>query len=84
MNYVLTKLFVGKYIDSTSLIALPALAQFVPGFFLTLKDRKGGGGGRNLANRHNSCISSQIKLKLGSNTIWVMFNLKPVEKLTTP
>ena len=45
MNYVFTKLFVGKYIDSTSLIALPALAQFVTGFFLTLKDRKRGGGG---------------------------------------
>ena len=39
-------------------------------FFPTLKDRVGGGG---MAHRHNSYISSQMKLKLGSSIIWIMF-----------
>ena len=38
-------------------------------FFPTLKDRVGGG----MVHRHNSYISSQMKLKLGSNIIWIMF-----------
>ena len=50
-----------------------SLTQIGPGFFITLKDRGGGGGGGGKAHRYNSCISSHMKLKLGSNIIWIMF-----------
>ena len=43
---------------------------FGPGLCPTLKDGGGGGGGN--GHRHNSCISNQMKLKLGSNIKWVM------------
>ena len=52
------------------------LTLFEPGFFPALKDWGGGGGGERgkMAHRHNSSssISSQMKLKLGSNIKLVM------------
>ena len=49
------------------------------GFFPTLKDRVGGG----MVHRHNSYISSQMKLKLGSNIIWIMFTSNSGGKVMT-
>ena len=48
------------------------LTLFGPGFFPTPKERGGGGGGK-IAHRHNSCISSQMKLKLGSNRVVILY-----------
>ena len=56
------------------------LTLFEPGFSPTLKD---WGGGGKLAHRRNSSILNQMKLKLGSNIVWVMFYLKFVKKLIT-
>ena len=45
------------------------LTLFGPGFSQLLKT---GGRGGKMTHRHNSCISSQMKLKLGINIIWIM------------
>ena len=45
---------------STFFRTVRALTLFGPDFFPTLKDRAG-----TMAHQHNSCISSQMKLKLG-------------------
>ena len=54
------------------------LTLFGPDFFPTPRR-----GGDKMAHCHNSCISSQMKLKLGSNIIWIMLTLNSGNKLMT-
>ena len=49
------------------------LTLFGPGFFQPLKTK--------MPLRHNSCFSSQMKLKFGSDIIWIMFTSNFFKKL---
>ena len=48
------------------------LTLFGPGFFSTLKDQAKMAKMAKMAHRHNSCVSSQMKLKFSSNIKRVM------------